>query len=137
MAEDPRMNDAIRNDAIRAALARGGIIDLTTTGRKSGEPRRIEIVFHAIDGRIVISGMPRGEKRGWLANVDADPRVTIHLKQDVVADLSGAARVIVIEEERRALLAHVARAWGRDDLEVMVRDSPLMEVVLDDPATAW
>jgi deazaflavin-dependent oxidoreductase (nitroreductase family) len=136
MAEDPRMNDAIRNDAIRAALARGGIIDLTTTGRKSGEPRRIEIVFHAIDGRIVISGMPRGEKRAWLANVEADPRVTIHLKQDVVADLSGAARVIVIEEERRALLAHVARAWGRDDLEVMVRDSPLMEVVLDDPATA-
>jgi deazaflavin-dependent oxidoreductase (nitroreductase family) len=130
------MNDAIRNVAIRAALARGGIIDLTTTGRKSGEPRRIEIVFHAIDGRIVISGMPRGEKRAWLANVEVDPRVTIHLKQDVVADLSGAARVITEEEERRALLAHVARAWGRDDLEVMVRDSPLMEVVLDDPATA-
>src|SRR5450759_1064074 len=131
----PRMNDAIRNDAIRAALARGGIIDLTTTGRKSGEPRRIEIVLHAIDGRIVISGMPRAEKRAWLANVEADARVTIHLKRDVVADLAGAARVITEEEERRALLAHVARAWGRDDLEVMVRDSPLIEVVLDDPAT--
>ena len=130
------MNDAIRNDAIRAALARGGIIDLTTTGRTSGEPRRIEIVLHAIDGHIVISGMPRAEKRAWLANVEADPRVTIHLKQDVVADLSGAARVITEEEDRRALLAHVARAWGRDDLEVMVRDSPLIEVVLDDPATA-
>jgi hypothetical protein len=80
--------------------------------------------------------MPRAEKRAWLANVEADPRVTIHLKQDVVADLSGAARVITEEEDRRALLAHVARAWGRDDLEVMVRDSPLIEVVLDDPATA-
>ena len=136
LAEDPRMNDAIRNVAIRAALARGGIIDLTTTGRKSGEPRRIEIVFHAIDGRIVISGMPRGEKRAWLANVEADPRVTIHLKQDVVADLSGAARVIADDEERHALLAHVARAWGRDDLEVMVRYSPLIEIVLDDRAIA-
>jgi deazaflavin-dependent oxidoreductase (nitroreductase family) len=121
---------------IRTALARGGIIDLTTTGRKSGEPRRIEIVFHAIDGRIVISGMPRREKRAWLANVEADPRVTIHLKRDVVADLPGTARVVADERERRELLSHVARAWGRDDLEVMVRDSPLMEVVLDDPAAA-
>ena len=31
--------------------------------------------------------------------------MTIHLKQDVVADLSGTARVIDDEEERRALLA--------------------------------
>jgi deazaflavin-dependent oxidoreductase (nitroreductase family) len=124
------------NDTIRAALARGGIIDLTTTGRKSREPRRIEIVFHAIDGRIVISGRPRREKRAWLANVEADSRVTIHLKQHVVADLSGVARVITDEKERRELLAHVARAWGRDDLEVMVRYSPLIEVVLDDPVTA-
>jgi deazaflavin-dependent oxidoreductase (nitroreductase family) len=124
------------NDAIRAALARGGLIDLTTTGRTSGEPRRIEIVFHVIDGRIVISGMPRRQKRAWLANVEADPRVTVHLKRDVVADLPGAARVITDERERRELLAHVARTWGRDDLEVMVRYSPLIEIVLDDRAIA-
>lgn len=124
------------NDAIRAALAQGGIIDLTTTGRRSGEPRRIEIVFHAIDGRIVISGMPRKEKRAWLANVEADPRVTIHLKREVTADLPGEARVITDPEERRQLLTHVARAWGRDDLEVMVRYSPLIEVVPDDRAAA-
>jgi deazaflavin-dependent oxidoreductase (nitroreductase family) len=124
------------NEAIRTALSRGGIIDITTTGRKSGQPRRIEIVFHAIDGRIVISGMPRAEKRAWLANVEADPRVTIHLKKDVVADLPGAARVIVDEQERRALLVDVARNWGRTDLETMVRYSPLIEVVIDDPAPA-
>jgi deazaflavin-dependent oxidoreductase (nitroreductase family) len=121
---------------IRTALSRGGIIDLTTTGRRSGEPRRIEIVFHAIDGRIVISGMPRREKRAWLANVEADPRVTIHLKQGVIADVPGTARVIVDEEERRALLARVARNWGRNDLEMMVRYSPHIEVVPDEPATA-
>jgi deazaflavin-dependent oxidoreductase (nitroreductase family) len=124
------------NEAIRTALSRGGIIDITTTGRKSGQPRRIEIVFHAIDGRIVISGMPRAEKRAWLANVEADPRVTIHLKKDVVADFPGAARVIVDEQERRTLLADVARNWGRTDLETMVRYSPLIEVVIDDPAPA-
>jgi hypothetical protein len=30
----------------------------------------------------------------------------------------------------------VARTWGRDDVEVMVRYSPLIEVVLDDRAVA-
>ncbi len=124
------------NDAIRAALTQGGLIDLTTTGRRTGQPRRVEIVFHAIDGRIVISGMPRREKRAWLANIEADPRVTIHLKRDVVADLPGAARVVTDEAERRALLAHVARTWGRDDVEVMLRYSPLIEVILDDRAVA-
>ena len=124
------------NDAIRTALARGGIFDLTTTGRRSGEPRRIEIVFHVIDGRIVVSGMPRREKRAWLANIEANPRVTVHLKRDAVADLPGEARVVTDESERRALLGHVARAWARDDLEVMVRYSPLIEIVLDDRAIA-
>ena len=58
---------------IRAALDRGGIIDITTTGRRSGEPRRIEIVFHNIRGRIVISGMPARERvRAWLRNLEAD-----------------------------------------------------------------
>jgi deazaflavin-dependent oxidoreductase (nitroreductase family) len=123
-------------EAIRAALTQGGLIDLTTTGRRTGQPRRVEIVFHAIDGRIVISGMPRREKRAWLANIEADPRVTIHLKRGVVADLPGAARVVTDEAERRALLASVARTWGRDDVEVMVRYSPLIEVVLDDRAVA-
>ena len=124
------------NDAIRTALARGGVIDLTTTGRKSGEPRRIEIVLHVIDDRLVISGAPRREKRAWLANIEADPRVTVHLKRDVVADLPGAVRVVTDESERRELLAHVARNWGRGDLDLMVRYSPLIEVVLDDRAIA-
>jgi deazaflavin-dependent oxidoreductase (nitroreductase family) len=122
--------------AITSALARGGIIDLTTTGRQSGLARRIEIVFHPIDGRIIISGRPRPEKRAWIANIEADPRVTLHLKREVVADLPGTARVISDEAERRALLVHVSRAWGRDDIEAMVRHSPLIEVVLDDAAPA-
>jgi deazaflavin-dependent oxidoreductase (nitroreductase family) len=125
-----------RAAAVRFAVEHSGVIDLTTTGRRTGLPRRIEIFSHAIDGRIVISGMPRREKRAWLANVEADPRVTIHLKRGVVADLPGTARVISDEAERRVLLARVARNWGRTDLEVMVRYSPLMEIRLDDPAEA-
>ncbi len=124
------------NNAIRAALERGGLVDLTTTGRRTHQPRRIEIVVHAIDGHIVISGMPRRERRAWLANIEADPHVTIHLKRGVVADLAGTARIVTDDRERRQLLSHVARAWGRSDLEVMVQLSPLIEVTLNEPATA-
>ena len=119
------------NDAIRRALARGHTIDITTTGRRSGQPRRKEIAFHTIDGRLYISGIPRPSKRDWLRNLEADPRLTFHLKGDVQADLPATARVITDQAERRAILPHIARAWGRDDLEDMVRDSPLIEVTLD------
>ena len=68
------------NERTRAALAKGGVIDITTHGRKSGEDRRIEIAFMNFDGKIYISGFPRPEKRNWLANMEADPAFTFHLK---------------------------------------------------------
>jgi len=115
--------------AIRAALDRGGIVDITTTGRRSGEPRRIEIVFHNVGGRIVISGMPIRERtRAWLRNLEADPRLTVHLKQGLVADLPATARVVTDEAERRDVLVHVARNWNRTDVDAMVAWSPLIEL---------
>jgi deazaflavin-dependent oxidoreductase (nitroreductase family) len=120
------------NESVRHALERGGIIDITTTGRQSGQPRRIEIVFHVIDGRIYISGMPNpARKRGWLANLEANPRFTFHLKSGVAADLPATARVITDEAERRAILPHVARVWDRTDIDAMVAHSPLVEVTIE------
>jgi len=119
------------NDAIRAALERGHTIDITTTGRRSGAPRRIEIVFHNIDERIYISGLPSQRKRSWLANLEAKPHLTFHLKGRVRADLPATARVITDEAERRTILQHVARNWRRSDVETMVRYSPLIEVTFD------
>jgi deazaflavin-dependent oxidoreductase (nitroreductase family) len=116
---------------IRQALSRGGVIDITTVGRQTGQPRRIEIVFHNIDGRIYISGIPRARRRGWLVNLEANPRFTLHLKGAVSADLPATARIITDEDERRATLAPIAKTWKRKDLEQMVRQSPLIEVTLD------
>jgi deazaflavin-dependent oxidoreductase (nitroreductase family) len=118
----------ITKETIDAALERGDRIDITTTGRRSGEPRRIEIVFHNIGGRIYISGIPYPGKRGWLQNLEADPHFTFHLKGKTRADLPATARVIDDESERRAVLPHIARIWRRNDLEQMVRYSPLIEV---------
>ncbi len=119
------------DDAIRRALSKGEVIDITTTGRTSGEPRRIEIVFHVIDGRIWISGMPRAERRSWIANLEADPRLTFHLKRSVTADLPATARIVDDPDERRRVLTGVARAWDRTDLDAMVAYSPLIEVSID------
>src|ERR1700716_1470284 len=119
---------AVTKDAIDAALEHGHTIDITTKGRVSGEARRLEIVFHNIDGRIYISGSPSPNKRQWLLNLEADPHFTFHLKGRTRADLPAVARVIEEEAERRAILPHIARAWRRNDLERMVRFSPLIEV---------
>lgn len=119
------------DEAIRSALSQSAVIDITTTGRRTGLPRRIEIVYHVIGGRIYIGGMPRaGSKRSWLANLESEPRFTFHLKGTVAADLPATARVITDEAERRAILEHVARAWRRTDLDAMVAHSPLIEVTI-------
>jgi|ERR1700674_5269320 deazaflavin-dependent oxidoreductase (nitroreductase family) len=118
-------------EQVNTTLERGQTIDITTKGRSTGRPRRLEIVFHNIDGRIYISGVPVPRRRSWLANLDADPHLTFHLKGKVSADLPATARVIEDETERRAILPHIARNWGRKDLEKMVRESPLIEVTID------
>ena len=120
------------DDTVRAALTQTQVIDLTTTGRRSGEPRRIEIVLHSLDGRLVISGMPMpGRTRAWIHNVEADPAVVIHLKAGpVVADLEGTARVVTDAAERRELIVGVASNWNRTDIDAMVEHSPLIVVTL-------
>jgi len=119
------------DERVRGALARGGVIDITTVGRQSSRPRRIEIVFHNIEGRIYISGIPSPTRRAWLANLEAHPELTVHLKGAVRADLPARARIIDDETERRQVLASVARNWKRKDLETMVRQSPLIEVTFE------
>ena len=124
------------NDQIRASLATGHVIDITTTGRKSGEPRRIEIVFHNMDGRLIITGMPRADRqRAWLVNLEADPNMTLHLKGSVQADLPATARVITDTTERRLIAEWVsANAWKGQDADAMTAYSPMIEVTVEDLA---
>ena len=118
------------DDRIKRALSRGHLVDITTTGRKTGEPRRIELVFHNFDGRVYISGMPG--RRSWLANLEADPDFVFHLKGPIKADLPARARVIKDPAERRDVLTRVAGVWRRTDLDRMINTSPLIEVEFKD-----
>ena len=123
------------DENIRRALQRGHRIDLTTTGRRTGRPRRIELVFHPIDGRVYISGMP-GFPRSWLANIRANPRVTFHLTGPIKADLPATAREITEPSERRRIMERVAANWRRTDVDRMMVQSPLIEVIPDDLAAS-
>jgi deazaflavin-dependent oxidoreductase (nitroreductase family) len=118
--------------AIRTVCERGDYIDITTTGRRSGLPRRIELNAHWIDDRLWLSGLASRRKRAWIANLESSPRLTFHLKGPVVADLAATGRVVTEPGERAAIIPAVAAAWGRRDVAAMVDWAPLVEVLLDD-----
>ncbi len=104
--------------SIEQALKRGGLADITTTGRKSGQPRRIEIVFHSLDGDHYITGSP-GRKRDWLANLGANPEFTLHLKQGVQADVLATAEVLTDPEDREAALRRIlSESWDNPPSKV-------------------
>ena len=117
------------DEPVRLALRTAQVIDITTTGRHTGQPRRIEIVFHVIDGRIYISGSPSHRTRAWIHNLAADPHLTIHLKGSVRADVPATARIVDDPDERRRVMEWiVGHAWRNQDLEQMLAYSPLIEV---------
>jgi deazaflavin-dependent oxidoreductase (nitroreductase family) len=109
------------DDAVVRALAIGPdsstaerTIDITTLGRRSGIPRRIEVWFHRVDGRWYITGVPG--PRSWYANVRAHPQFIVHLKHGVTAN-------------RPEIAARVSR---RQDPGDWLARSPLVEIVFDD-----
>ena len=115
------------DDAITTALHHSQVIDLTTTGRRTGQQRRIEIFLHDHEGQLFITGMPRADRtRDWIYNIAADPSVIVHLKQSVVADLPATARVITDPDERLPLIEVAAKRWGRTDIANMLQHSPLI-----------
>jgi hypothetical protein len=115
------------DEQIKQALAQGGTIDITTLGRKTKEPRRIEIWFHGVDGRVFITGLPG--KRSWYANLVAHPDFTFHLKEGVQADLPARATPITDPAQRRAILGQIVGKLNRaGELEQWVKESPLVEV---------
>ena len=123
------------NEEVKRALQNDSLIDITTTGRKTGKAHRIEISFSYFDQAINISGMPGS--RGWYANMLANPEFTFHLKQSVKADIPVKATPILNEASRREILARIVHKWDRqNDLDAFVAGSPLVAVWLDDKAEA-
>ena len=119
------------DDTIRAALQHGLTCDITTTGRKSGVPRRIEIWYFMLDGDVYITGTPG--RRDWLANLRADPRMLFHVKEGAQADLAARAAIIGDPAERQRIMGRIMRenSWfaaQQFNLDEWVAGSPLVRV---------
>jgi deazaflavin-dependent oxidoreductase (nitroreductase family) len=100
---------------------------LTTTGRHSGEPHRIEIWFALADGvAYLLSG--GGDRSDWVRNLTISPDVTLEIggqkrttKARVVTDPGedALARKIVVEKYRPRYRGDLDD-WGKTSLPVAI-----------------
>ncbi|WP_185749110.1 nitroreductase family deazaflavin-dependent oxidoreductase [Humibacillus xanthopallidus] len=88
-----------------AQLPPTGTCELTTVGRRSGAPRRVELWYVLVDGEIVLTGTPG--PRHWLANLREHPAVVLHLR-DPDRDLPVTAKDVTDEAARRKV---TQEAW--------------------------
>ncbi|MFD0523238.1 nitroreductase/quinone reductase family protein [Paractinoplanes durhamensis] len=114
-------------DEARQALETQQTVEITTTGRRSGEPRRIETWRYRAAGRYWLTGSPGA--RDWYANMLADPRFTLHLKNQ---DLAVRGRPVTDPDERARVFAEIVPTldWA-ESLESWLAGSPLMEILFD------
>ena len=118
--------------AVRDALSIDMVVDITTIGRRSEQPRRIEIWCHLMDGQLFLAASPG--PRSWYANLYANSEVTLHLKDEVKADIPVSARPITDQAERRDVFTRLAaqsafRQGQGLDVEPWVEGSKLVELI--------
>lgn len=100
---------------------------LTTTGRRTGRPHRIEIWFALTDGvAYVLSG--GGKRSDWVRNLTRAPEVVLEIGDErrmttarvvTAPEEDALARRIVVEKYRRRTSDDLA-SWGRTSLPIAV-----------------
>ena len=110
-------------------IGRAPVLLLTTTGRRSGEPRTAPVLYLADGARFVVIGSNAGNARtpAWALNLQADPNVEVQ-----VGRRRQKMRARVTEgEERRKLWGRMNDQYGgfNDYRARTARDIPLF--VLD------
>ena len=125
---DPHVAPCGIVQVVRDELRADPTIDITTYGRRTGEPRRIEIWMMDVDGRFFITGTPG--PRDWLANLRQDARLIVHLKLTAGTDIDATASEVLDETTRRMVLEHLVARWYSDQttLDHLVADAPMVEV---------
>ncbi|MEU8662405.1 nitroreductase/quinone reductase family protein [Actinoplanes philippinensis] len=115
----------ISEEALRA-LERQRTVEITTVGRRSAQPRRIETWRYLAAGRFWLTGSPG--TRDWYANVVAHPDFILHLKD---RDLAVRGRPVTDPDERARVFGEIVPAldWA-GDLESWIAGSPLVEIEL-------
>ncbi len=60
-----------------------GVLELTTTGRKSGQPRKVSLVYIKSGSAYVVAGSNAGKDRhpAWFFNLCSRPQVLVRIKK--------------------------------------------------------
>jgi deazaflavin-dependent oxidoreductase (nitroreductase family) len=100
-------------DAALASLADAKVLYLTTIGRRSGQPRTIEIWFTCYQGKLYLNA-ERAYKAHWVINVIQNPRVHVRIKNQ---EFAGQARVLDRQQDGDLwqIVAELSRqkyGWG-------------------------
>ena len=94
------------------------VIDITTTGRRTGLPRRIEIWAHYMRGKIFIASRPG--KRSWHSNMISNKNFVIHFKGALPANLPAIARPVFDKSEREEIFGIIRQETSFEERKNMV-----------------
>jgi deazaflavin-dependent oxidoreductase (nitroreductase family) len=89
---------------VPSLLAGLPVVDLTTTGRKSGLPRTTHLIAIPYDGTLALLGTNFGQPStpAWVLNLEARPAATLSYRDVTVAVVARPAS----PEEQHEVLAH-------------------------------
>jgi deazaflavin-dependent oxidoreductase (nitroreductase family) len=125
------------NAAARAGFPTPSVVILETTGRRSGEPRRVP-VGKALDGDTLWIVAEHGLRAAYVRNIQANPRVRVRVGRPW---RTGMAQVLLDddwrERQRRMpnrLNSAVVRAMGTDPVTVRVDLDPAAAAVPGRPS---
>ncbi len=110
-------------------VGRAPVLLLTTTGRKSGEPRTCPVVYLEDDGRWVVINTNAGNERvpAWSLNLKANPEAEVEVGRE---KRKVRARIAVGEERADLWRKHNAQYSGFDEYEKKL-DRDIAVIVLD------
>lgn len=105
---------------------------LTTTGRKSGEPRKTPLIYDEHDGKYLVVASKGGapEPPAWYVNLQADPSATIQVWGEKIPVRARDAT----PEEKPELWKLMTAQWPAYDEYQTKTDRPIPVVVLEPAA---
>jgi deazaflavin-dependent oxidoreductase (nitroreductase family) len=122
-----RLLNPLVNAAARRGLPTPTVVILETTGRRSGEPRRVP-VGKALDGDTLWIVAEHGRRAAYVRNIEANPRVRVRVGRRW---RTGTARVLEGDDwrERQRRMSNrvnsaVVRAMGTEHVTVRVDLDP-------------
>ncbi len=109
-------------------VGRAPVLLLTTTGRKSGEPRTAPVVYLADGENVVLINTNAGNAKvpAWSLNLEANPEAEVELGRE---RRSVRARVAAGEERADLWRKHVEQYAGFDDYKVKLEREPAVFVL--------